>query len=380
MAQDSDLERTEQPSERRLAKAREEGQVARSRELASFALLVTAGAAIWISGDSMMSQLAGAVRSGLTLDAAAAFDPAAMITRLSEQTTGMLIAVAPLLGLLTLVAAGAPMLLSGWMFSWDSLQPDFGRLNPLRGLGNLFSMNSLIELAKAIAKVVLIGAVAVWVIRHNADAAFQLMREPIGVALGHGGRMVAHSFLVVAGSLLIVAAIDVPFQLWNYKHKLRMSRDELRDEAKELEGDPQVKAAVRSAQREMARKRMMAQIPKADVVVTNPTHYAVALKYEAESMRAPRVVAKGAQLLAGRIREIAAEHRVPILEAPPLARALYHHTEIGDQIPEKLFTAVAQVLAYVFQLRQYREHGGMAPPELRTVEVPAELDPAAGAA
>ena len=380
MAQDSDLERTEQPSERRLAKAREEGQVARSRELASFALLVTAGAAIWISGDSMMSQLAGAVRSGLTLDAAAAFDPAAMITRLSEQTTGMLIAVAPLLGLLTLVAAGAPMLLSGWMFSWDSLQPDFGRLNPLRGLGNLFSMNSLIELAKAIAKVVLIGAVAVWVIRHNADAAFQLMREPIGVALGHGGRMVAHSFLVVAGSLLIVAAIDVPFQLWNYKHKLRMSRDELRDEAKELEGDPQVKAAVRSAQREMARKRMMAQIPKADVVVTNPTHYAVALKYEAESMRAPRVVAKGAQLLAGRIREIAAEHRVPILEAPPLARALYHHTEIGDQIPEKLFTAVAQVLAYVFQLRQYREHGGMAPPELRTVDVPAELDPAAGAA
>ena len=380
MAQDSDLERTEQPSERRLAKAREEGQVARSRELASFALLVSAGAAIWISGDSMMSQLAGAVRSGLTLDAAAAFDPAAMITRLSEQTTGMLIAVAPLLGLLTLVAAGAPMLLSGWMFSWDSLQPDFGRLNPLRGLGNLFSMNSLIELAKAIAKVVLIGAVAVWVIRHNADAAFQLMREPIGVALGHGGRMVAHSFLVVAGSLLIVAAIDVPFQLWNYKHKLRMSRDELRDEAKELEGDPQVKAAVRSAQREMARKRMMAQIPKADVVVTNPTHYAVALKYEAESMRAPRVVAKGAQLLAGRIREIAAEHRVPILEAPPLARALYHHTEIGDQIPEKLFTAVAQVLAYVFQLRQYREHGGMAPPELRTVEVPAELDPAAGAA
>jgi len=380
VAQDSDLERTEQPSERRLAKAREEGQVARSRELASFALLVSAGAAIWISGDSMMSQLAGAVRSGLTLDAAAAFDPAAMITRLSEQTTGMLIAVAPLLGLLTLVAAGAPMLLSGWMFSWDSLQPDFGRLNPLRGLGNLFSMNSLIELAKAIAKVVLIGAVAVWVIRHNADAAFQLMREPIGVALGHGGRMVAHSFLVVAGSLLIVAAIDVPFQLWHYKHKLRMSRDELRDEAKELEGDPQVKAAVRSAQREMARKRMMAQIPKADVVVTNPTHYAVALKYEAESMRAPRVVAKGAQLLAGRIREIAAEHRVPILEAPPLARALYHHTEIGDQIPEKLFTAVAQVLAYVFQLRQYREHGGMAPPELRTVEVPAELDPAAGAA
>jgi len=380
VAQDSDLERTEQPSERRLAKAREEGQVARSRELASFALLVSAGAAIWISGDSMMSQLAGAVRSGLTLDAAAAFDPAAMITRLSEQTTGMLIAVAPLLGLLTLVAGGAPMLLSGWMFSWDSLQPDFGRLNPLRGLGNLFSMNGLIELAKAIAKVVLIGAVAVWVIRHNADAAFQLMREPIGVALGHGGRMVAHSFLVVAGSLLIVAAIDVPFQLWNYKHKLRMSRDELRDEAKELEGDPQVKAAVRSAQREMARKRMMAQIPKADVVVTNPTHYAVALKYEAESMRAPRVVAKGAQLLAGRIREIAAEHRVPILEAPPLARALYHHTEIGDQIPEKLFTAVAQVLAYVFQLRQYREHGGMAPPELRTVEVPAELDPAAGAA
>ena len=377
MAEDSDLERTEQPSERRLEKAREEGQVARSREFASFALLIAAGGALWFGGADLTRRMALNVKSGLAIDRAAAFDPNAMLVRLFDQSWDVLLAFAPFLGLLVIVAAAAPLLLSGWVFSWSAVQPDFARLNPLRGAGNIVSIHGLIELAKAIAKVVLIGSVAALVVWHHQDQVFALMREPLELALAHGANLIGLSFLTVAGSLLVIAAADVPFQLWNYRYRLRMTRDQLREEAKELEGDPQVKAAVRSAQREMARKRMMAAVPKADVVVTNPTHYAVALKYEAEAMRAPRVVAKGANLVAARIRELAEENRVPVLEAPPLARALYRHTEIGEQIPEKLFTAVAQVLAYVFQLRRYEEHGGIAPRAPEDLPVPDDLDPAA---
>ena len=380
MAEDSDQERTEQPSERRLDKAREEGQVARSRELSTFALLTAGAGGLWIAGAELFQRLSGVVRSGLTFDSAAAFDPGMMATRLAAQSIDILFALAPLLAILMIVALAAPMLLSGWLFSWDALEPKFGKLNPLTGISNIISMHGLVELGKAIAKVVLIGGVAAWVVWHNKDDVFALMNEPLNVAVAHGAHYVAMSFLMVSGSLLLIAAVDVPYQLWDYNKKLRMSREELRQEGKEQDGNPQVKAAIRTAQREMARKRMMAEIPKADVVVTNPAHYAVALKYAGENMRAPRVVAKGAELLAARIRALAEEHHVPILEAPPLARALYHHTEIGDEIPEKLFTAVAQVLAYVFQLRRHQEHGGPAPNAIDAIEVPAELDPAASPA
>jgi flagellar biosynthetic protein FlhB len=179
--------------------------------------------------------------------------------------------------------------------------------------------------------------------------------------------------------MVIVVAVDVPFQLWNHARRLRMSRDELRREAKETEGDPQIKARIRSLQREAARKRMMAEVPKADVVVTNPTHYAVALSYRENSMRAPRVVAKGQHLTALRIRELAKDNWVPVVEAPPLARALYRHTELGDEIPETLYTAVAEVLAYVFQLRRFEAEGVGAPPlPPHEFAVPAGLDPQEG--
>ena len=191
------------------------------------------------------------------------------------------------------------------------------------------------------------------------------------------GHLLGMSLLAIVGSMILIVAIDVPFQLWDHGRGLRMTREELRQEAKETEGNPQIKARIRSLQREAARRRMMSEIPKADVVVTNPAHYAVALRYQGDAMRAPRVVAKGAHLLAARIRELAAEHRVPILEAPPLARALYHHTDLDDEIPETLYTAVAEVLAYVFQLRRYREYGGTMPQPPGEVAIPEGLDPQA---
>jgi flagellar biosynthetic protein FlhB len=246
----------------------------------------------------------------------------------------------------------------------------------------MFSVRSVVELGKAIAKAALIGGVATWLMWHNKEALIALATESAQAGVEHAGRLIAICFVTMIGGMGLIAAVDVPFQIWDYRRKLRMTREELRQEAKETEGDPQIKARVRSVQREMARRRMMAEVPNADVVVTNPAHYAVALKYRDGSMRAPVVVAKGADLVAARIREIAGEHRVPLLEAPPLARALYAHTELGAEIPEALYRGVAEVLAYVFQLRHYRQHGGAEPQAPHEIHVPADLDPAraAGAA
>jgi flagellar biosynthetic protein FlhB len=232
----------------------------------------------------------------------------------------------------------------------------------------------MVEMLKAVAKSVLIGGVALWVVWQDVEGVVSLIAEPLESGLPHLARLVGFNFMAVAGSMLVIVAIDVPFQLWNHSRQLKMTKEEVRQEAKETEGDPHVKARIRQLQREAARRRMMAEVPKADVIVTNPTHYAVALRYQEGRMGAPQVVAKGAALLAQRIRELGEENRVPILEAPPLARALYRHAELGQEIPAKLYTAVAEVLAYVYQLRRYRTHGGTAPETPRELPVPPELD------
>jgi flagellar biosynthesis protein FlhB len=307
-------------------------------------------------------------------------EPAAMIERFHALALDAAATIAPLLAVMFLVALVAPMLLSGWLISSKSLMPDFARLNPIKGLGNIFSMHGLAELAKAIGKVLLIVGVAVWVVLGQTEAAMGLATEPLPAAMVHGSRIFGLCFIAVVGSLALIAALDVPFQIWHHRSKLKMSREDLRREAKEQEGDPQVKAAIRSQQRDMARKRMMAAVPTADVVVVNPTRYAVALRYDDATMRAPRVVAKGMHMIAGRIRELAEEHRVPILQTPPLARALYRHAEIGDEVPAALYAAVAEVLAWVFQLRRYASHGGATPVTPDGIEIPIELDPEHAAA
>ncbi|MDO8988249.1 MAG: flagellar biosynthesis protein FlhB [Sideroxyarcus sp.] len=378
--QDSDLEKTESPSQRRLDKAREDGQVARSRELSTFAVVMAGGAGIWLMGSALGRQLILLIREGLTLDAGLAFQTDQLLPRLHDLSVATLLVFLPLLGLLLGVALFSPLLLNGWLFSLKPLQPNFGKLNPLTGIGRMFSVNSLMELAKAIAKTVLVGGIGAWVIWHNKQEVLLLVSEPIAIAIPHLGSLVWGSFAAIMGGLLLIAAVDVPFQLYEHNKKLKMTKEEVRQESKETEGDPQVKARVRSMQREMARRRMMAEIPTADVVVTNPTHFSVALKYSENKMRAPVVVAKGSHLMAARIKEIAKEHNVPILEAPPLARALHKHCEIGHAIPEALFSAVAEVLAYVYQLRRYKQVGGAYPQEPQELPVPKELDPATQAA
>jgi flagellar biosynthetic protein FlhB len=303
------------------------------------------------------------------------FDSSLLTERLFDQSLHALVAFAPFFILMILAAVVAPMLLSGWLFTFKSLAPDFNRLNPVKGVGRMFSLHSLVELCKALLKAALIGGAGAWTVWHHKEAVLSLIAAPLAVGAGHMGELVAMSFLAIAGTMVLIAAVDVPFKLWDHHRKLKMTKEEVRQENKETEGNPQVKGRIRAQQREMARKRMMAEVPKADVIVTNPTHYSVALKYEDGKMRAPRVVAKGSHLLALKIREVAQQHHVPLLEAPPLARALYHHAELGDEIPQTLYNAVAEVLAYVYQLRRHREYGGKAPSLPGALEVPAELDP-----
>ncbi len=375
MAEDSDLERTEPASSRRMEQAREEGDVPRSRELATCTVLMAAGGGLWFSGEGLVRNLNAMLASGLAFERAQAYDPNILLSKLASHILDLLFAFIPLAALLIVVALSSPALIGGWLFSVKSLQPNFARMNPLSGLGNMISAHAGVELVKAIGKALLVGTISWMVISHQIDAVLALSVEPLKAGATHLAHLLLGSFIAIVGGLVVIAMIDVPYQMWHYANKLKMTRQELRQESKESDGNPEIKAKIRAQQREMARRRMMSEVPTADVVVTNPTHYAVALKYAEGSKGAPKVVAKGSDEVAAKIREIAAENNVPLLEAPALARALHRHTELGDEIPEALYTAVAEVLAYVFQLRAYGKHGGMRPEKPGELYVPPQLDP-----
>ncbi|KRB93351.1 flagellar biosynthesis protein FlhB [Noviherbaspirillum sp. Root189] len=375
MAEDSDLEKTEPASARKLEQAREEGDVPRSRELATCTILLAGGLGLLFTGEGMVRRLNSMLVSGLSFERERAFDFDLLLMHLGASAVDVLIAMAPFAGLLILVALGSPMLIGGWLFTAKSLMPNFGRLNPMSGLGNMFSVRALVELGKAIGKTLLVGTIAWMVISSEIEPMLALSTEPLAAGSAHLGHLLVTGFISIVCGLVVIALIDVPYVLWQYASKLKMTREEVRQESKESDGDPQVKARIRQMQREMAKRRMMSEVPTADVVVTNPTHYAVALKYTEGKMRAPKVVAKGADEVAAKIREIAAENKVALLEAPPLARALYRHAELGDEIPAALYTAVAEVLAYVFQLRAYGRDGGVRPQAPDEIDVPSELDP-----
>lgn len=377
MADVSDHDRTEPASQRRLDQAREEGHVPQSRELSAFLVLIAGAGGVWVMGGWLTGRVGDLVRHGLNLNYRAAFDVSVMGGMLAELAADALVTLAPLLLVLTLASLAGPLVLGGRVFSAKAVAADFSRVDPVKGFGRIFSVHGLAELFKALAKAALIGGLALWVIWHEHEPLFNLHSQPLHSGLASFFSLVMLSTVLIIGGMAMIAAADVPFQLWQYHSKLRMTKEEIRQEAKELEGDPKVKARVRSQQREMARRRMMAEVPRADVVVTNPTHYAVALKYEAAQMSAPQVVAKGRGLLAQKIREVAGDHGVTMLEAPPLARALYRHAELGDQVPAALYTAVAEVMAYVYQLNAYLCQGAPAPSVPSDVHVPPELDPGA---
>jgi flagellar biosynthetic protein FlhB len=376
MAEDSDLERSEPASQRRLDQAREEGQVPRSPELATFSVLLAGGAGLAMLGDSLVTSLKRLMAQGLTLDRSASFRPEAMAERLGVAGLDVLLSFVPYLILLVIVALAAPLLVSGWIFTFGAVAPQWQRLSLFGGLKRMFSVRSVVELGKAIVKTLIVGGVAAIVLANEIEPILGLAAEPPAAALSHMGQLLVITFLAVVGAMALIVAVDIPFQIWEFRKQYRMTKEEVRQEYKETEGDPQIKARIRQLQREQARRRMMSEVPKADVVVTNPTHFAVALRYREGAMRAPMVVAKGGAQVAERIIAVATENRVPVLRAAPLARALHAHADLGREIPSALFGAVAEVLAYVYQLTRYESLGGEPPAPPSDIRVPPELDPA----
>jgi flagellar biosynthetic protein FlhB len=375
VAEESDLEKSEQASSTRLEKAYEEGDVPRSRELATCVLLFTAGLSVWGLGSHLNSAMKDLLSAGMTFDSRLAFNTESSLGRLSDQIIDLLIAFAPLGAALMVAALAAPILVGGWNFSTNLLVPNFERLDPIKGMGNLFSQNSLVELVKAIAKAILIGLVAYFVIAADFAQLITLSLVPVEVGLAETGLFLVKAFVFIVGALVVIALVDVPYQLYSYAEKHKMSIHELKQESKEGNGNPEIKAKIRQQQREMSRRRMMSNVQKADVIITNPTHYSVAIQYKEGDMRAPILLAKGADTLALRIREIAKEHEILILESPKLARAIYANTELDTEIPEALYLAVAEILAFVFQVKNFNGRSGTYPSQPHNIVVPDELDP-----
>ncbi|AOI81143.1 MULTISPECIES: flagellar biosynthesis protein FlhB [Burkholderia] len=374
MADESDLDKTEAATPRRREKAREEGQVARSRELASFALLAAGFYGAWLLAGPSGGHLQAMLRGAFLFDRATAFDTNRMLSAAGSASLEGFAALLPLLALTGVAALLAPMALGGWLISQKTFELKFDRLNPISGLGRIFSIQGPIQLGMSLAKTLVVGVIGGVAIWRSKDELLGLAMQPLGVALPDALHLVAVCCGTTVAGMLVVAALDVPYQIWQYNKKLRMTKEEVKREHRENEGDPHVKGRIRQQQRAIARRRMMAAVPKADVVVTNPTHFAVALQYTDGEMRAPKVVAKGVNLVAARIRELAAEHNVPLLEAPPLARALYHNVELEREIPGSLYSAVAEVLAWVYQLKRFRSEGGAFPAVPVDLDVPADLD------
>ncbi|MEI7035953.1 flagellar biosynthesis protein FlhB [Fulvimonas yonginensis] len=362
MAGNDDQERTEQPSEKRLREAREKGDVPRSRDL-SGALVVMAGVAALLSGSTRAMAHARAIyHLGLDYPREALFSDALPARALGLALREALLLFAPV-ALATLLATfAAPMLLGGIRFSGQALQPKFDRLDPVAGLGRLFSMRGLVELGKALLKLLFIGTALAMLLKHSVDELQALGRADVALGVARSLSLMGRSALLFGALLALIGGADALYQKFDHAKRLRMTRQELKDEAKETEGNPELKGRIRQVQFEMSRRRMMQELPRADVVVTNPTHFAVALKYDEHGAGAPRVIAKGVDVLAQQIRLVAGSHRIPMVEAPPLARALYATTSLGREIPVALYVAVAQVLAYVYQLKQATARGDTPPP------------------
>lgn len=372
---ESGQDKTEDPTDKRKRDAREKGEIARSKELNTVATTLAGAGALLAFGGNLAQTLMALMRMNFSLSREVLIDEGSMGMFLLGSGKMAIWAVQPVLMLLFIIAFVSPIALGGFIFSGSLLQPKFSRMNPLSGIKRMFSINSLTELLKAMAKFVVILIVALVVLNSDRQALLAIANEPMEQAIIHSAQVVGWSALWMAAGLLLIAAADVPFQLWQTHKKLKMTKQEVKDEYKDSEGKPEVKQRIRQLQREVSQRRMMAAVPEADVIITNPTHYAVALQYDPEKGGvAPLLVAKGTDFVALKIREIAVEHQVQILESPALARAIYYSTEVEGEIPAGLYLAVAQVLAYVFQIRQYHAGKGKRPEPLKKdLPIPGDL-------
>ncbi len=370
---DSGQEKTEEPTAKRLKESREKGQVPRSKELSTLAVVMVSAVGLLMLGPAMVRKMMDLMVYNFRIERESLYATDSMGLHLLSSVGVGLDIIGPLFIMIFIAALVAPVMLGGWLFSGKLLAPKFERMNPLAGIKRMFSVQALVELLKAFAKFLVVLAMALLVLSLRKNDLLALGRESLPNALEHSAWILGISLILLSCSLIAIAAVDVPFQVWSNKNKLKMTKQEIRDEYKDSEGKPEVKSRIRQLQREMAERRMMNNIPQADVVITNPTHYSVALKYDPLQSGAPVVVAKGADFIAQKIREVAAEHDVIVLESPPLARAVYYSTELDQQIPAGLYMAVAQVLAYVFQLRQYRAGQGKRPDKMPDLPIPDEL-------
>ncbi|MFJ4348177.1 flagellar biosynthesis protein FlhB [Pseudomonas sp. NPDC089401] len=372
---ESGQDKTEDPTDKRKRDAREKGEIARSKELNTVGVTLAGAGGLLAFGGHLAETLMALMRMNFSLPREVIVDERAMGAFLLTSGKMAIWAVQPILILLFVIAFLAPIALGGFLFSGSLLQPKFSRMNPLAGIKRMFSMHALTELLKAIAKFFVILLVALVVLSNDRQALLAIANEPLEQAIIHSVQVVGWSALWMSAGLLLIAAADVPFQLWQTHKKLKMTKQEVKDEYKDSEGKPEVKQRIRQLQREVSQRRMMAAVPEADVIITNPTHYAVALQYDPEKGGvAPLLVAKGTDFIALKIREIGVEHKVQILESPALARAIYYSTEVEGEIPAGLYLAVAQVLAYVFQIRQYRSGKGKRPEPLKEdLPIPPDL-------
>lgn len=366
-------EKSEKPTGKRLEKAREEGQVARSKELATMVVLVVGAIVLLTWGPRLGETMFRVFRSSFAQPRELLMNPDSMSRHLIELTQDVIIVMAPFMLLLFAAGIVGNTAMGGWNFSAKALKPKFSKLNPIKGIKNMFSMKSLVELIKAIAKTLVLGTVAYFVMLLDLPILMGMGAEDISVSIRHAVEVLAWSFLYLSLALILIAAIDVPFQSYQHQKELKMTKQEVKEEFRDTEGKPEVKSRIRQVQMDMAFKRMLDAVPEADVVITNPTHYAVALRYDSKRDQAPIVVAKGVDHMALKIRELAKHHKIERIESPPLTRAVYYSTEIGQEVPSQLYMAIAQILAYVFQLRRYRSGYGERPGRIPDFEIPEEL-------
>ena len=369
---DSSQEKTEDPTEKRKQDSRKKGQVARSRELGTAVVMMAAAISLMFAGLPVVESIAQLFETSYTLTRQQIFSSDSPSIILIAGSKDVLIAMAPILIILLVASIIGPALTGGWIFSGDSIRPKLSKLNPIEGMKRIFSVKGLMEMVKAFAKFLVVLATSMVLIYMYSPRILDLAKQDLSGAIANGSDVVLWSFLILCSSLLLIAAIDVPFQIYQHTKQLKMTKQEVKDEMKDSEGKPEVKSRIRQLQMEMAQRRMMEDVPSADVVITNPSHFSVALKYN-ELMPAPLVVAKGVDRVALRIREIAIENKVVIVEAPPLARAVYHTSSIGSEIHEELYVSIAQVLAYVYQLNMYTQGEGPLPDELTDFELPGNM-------
>jgi flagellar biosynthetic protein FlhB len=366
-------DKTEGPTDKRVRDSREKGEAPRSKELNTLVVTLAGAGGLLVFGGQLAQMMVELMRVNFTLPREVIMDDHYMGLYFLNAGKAALLGLQPLMITMMIAAFLGPISLGGWLFSTDSMAPNFARMNPLSGIKRMVSTNALVELLKSIAKFCITLMVALFVLSKDKNDLVSIAHEPLNLAILHSVQVVGWSALWMACGLMIIAAVDVPFQLYQSHKKLMMTKQEVRDEHKDNDGRPEVKQRIRQLQREMSRRRMLSAIPKADVIITNPTHFAVALQYDPEKGGAPMLLGKGTDFLALKIREIATEHKILVLESPALARSIYYSTEIDQEIPAGLYLAVAQVLAYVYQIRQHRAGKGKRPVPLGDLPIPDDL-------